>query len=81
MTLIPTGEEHATETGVGRLGHDAENNRVVVRTTFEAVDDYGWRTIWGASETKYLKGEYEQNGDTRLVKVTTTDCADEDEEE
>lgn len=74
MALIPTGQEVETETGVNRLGHDMENIRVVVSGSHEAISDYGWRTIWQAGETKYSRGEYEQNGETRLVRVTTVDC-------
>lgn len=74
MALIPTGDEVETETGLNRLGHDIEGNRVVVSASFEVVNDYGWRTPWQAAESKYARGEYEDNGTTRVVRVTTADC-------
>ena len=56
MALISTGQDVGTETGGNRLGHDKDKNRVVVSDTHEAIDDYGWRTIWQAAGTKYGHG-------------------------
>lgn len=78
MALVWTGQEVETETGENRLGHDMDNNRVVVSGSHEAINDYGWRTIWQAGETKYGRGEYDENGETRLIRVTTADCKAED---
>jgi hypothetical protein len=80
MALIPDGGEVETETGVTRSGKDMEGKRVVVSASHEAVEDYGWRTIWGAGETKYLRGLYEVNGESRVVRVKTADCAEEEAE-
>lgn len=77
MALIPDGREVATETGANRSGKDLDDNPVVISGSHEAIHDYSWRTIWQAGETKYSRGSYEQIGDTRLVRVTTTDCANE----
>lgn len=78
MALIWTGDEVGTLSGANRLGHDMQKNRVVVSGSHEAIEDYGWRTIWQAAETKYARGEYEQKEDTRSVRVTTADCEAED---
>ncbi|OHD03823.1 MAG: hypothetical protein A2095_05500 [Sphingomonadales bacterium GWF1_63_6] len=77
MALIPDGREVGTETGVNRSGKDLDGNPVVVSASHEAIQDYGWPTAWGAGETKYQRGTYEQIGDTRLIRVTTADCANE----
>lgn len=75
MALIPTGQSATTATGENRLAHDADGNRVVVSTSFEVIDDFGWRTPWQAAERMYSRGEFvEQEGGTRLVRVTTADC-------
>jgi hypothetical protein len=55
-----------------------DDNPVVVSGSHEAIQDFGWPTIWGAGETKYSRGVYEQIGDTRLIRVTTADCAEEE---
>lgn len=54
MALIPDGREVTTETGANRLGNDLEGNPVVVSCSHEAIQDYGWRTIWQAGETKNI---------------------------
>ena len=77
MALIPDGREVDTETGANRSGKDLEGNSVVISGSHEAIKDYGWETIWGAGETKYGRGTYEQFGDTRLIRVTTADCVEE----
>lgn len=74
MALIPTGEEVSTLEGANRLGHDMDGNKVVVSGSSEAMNDFGWRTIWQAAETKYGRQEYEQISDTRVIRVTTGDC-------
>ena len=78
MALIPDGREVDTEFGTNRSGKDLKGNPVVVSGSHEAIQDYGWRTIWGGGETKYQRGKYEQIGDTRLVRVTVADCAEEE---
>lgn len=77
MALIWGGREINIETGQNRLGKDMDGNAVVVSGSHEAIQDYGWPTVWGAGETKYLAGTYEQISDTRLVRVTPADCANE----
>jgi hypothetical protein len=74
MALTWDGNEIDTLTGANRRGKDASGKIVVVSGTHEAVDDFGWRTIWQAAETKYANGIFEQNGEIYLVNVTTTDC-------
>lgn len=78
MALVWSGREIDTETGQNRQGKDLDGNPVVVSGSHEAIQDYGWRTVWQAGETKYSAGTYEQIGDTRLIRVTTTDCANEE---
>ncbi|WP_395393079.1 hypothetical protein WBP07_17985 [Novosphingobium sp. BL-8A] len=80
MALEPTGDEINTLVGANRLGTDAAGNRVVVAATSESIDDFGWRTIWQAAESKYDLGDFEDNGTTRVVNVTTADCKAEEAE-
>lgn len=75
MALIPTGDSVRTPTGENRLGHDLDGNRIVVSASEEATEDQGWPTIWQAAETKYDAGEFDDNGTTRVIKVTTAECA------
>lgn len=78
MALRPTGQIASTETGQNQLGHDDEGQRVVVSGSHEALQDYGWPTVWRVAERKYASGDY-RAGDTPLVRVTTDDCAGEDD--
>lgn len=73
MTLIWTGREVGTEAGTNRQAKDMDGNPVVVSATHEVEADFGWSKAWRSAERKYAEGRYEQIGDTRLVRVTTTD--------
>jgi hypothetical protein len=77
MALIPNGREVSTETGANRSGSDLDGQPVVVSGSHEEIEDFGWRTVWQAAETKYSRGLFEQIGDTRVIRVTTADCANE----
>lgn len=75
MALIWDGNEIEALTGFVRRGKDLSGNVVVIEATFEAVSDFGWPTAWGAAETKYAAGLYEDRGENiRGVKVTKADC-------
>lgn len=78
MALIPDGREVATETGANRSGSDLDGQSVVVSSSHEAIEDFGWRTVWQAAETKYSRNLFEEIGDTRVIRVTTADCANEE---
>jgi hypothetical protein len=57
MTLSQDGEPTQTPGGPMVLAKDHEVRRVVVVTTDEAVQDYGWATIWQVASDKYDRGE------------------------
>ena len=74
MSLIPVGDEVLTGDGANRLGHDLNKNYVAVVANHEAVNDFGWLTVWQVAEAKYARDEYEISGAIRLVRISTADC-------
>lgn len=74
MALTWDGNEIGTLTGANRRSKDETGTTVIVSGTHEAIADFGWPIIWLAAETKYAKGDFEENGTVRAVKVATIDC-------
>lgn len=78
MTLIYDGE-HVTNPGTmgvnaKTLNEDGET--VVVETTEEAIEDYGWEKIISVASQKYDNGNLTSEGSPPIVRVTSGDCAD-----
>ena len=76
MSLTPTGREAVTTNGINRFSKDADNYPVVVSSSSEAVQDFGWTKVWQVAELKYARQKYEQLENNRLVRVQTDDCKD-----
>jgi hypothetical protein len=63
-----------TLTGQNVLAMDAQDQRVTVSASSEAIQDYGWAAIWDTASRKYDKGEVDRSGSQPLVRVTAADC-------
>ena len=75
MPLTDAGKESNTPTGKTILTTNEENEKVVIATTIEAIQDYGKSTIVSVASDKYDKQEVVPNTSPVQVLVTTTDCA------
>ncbi|MGH6651081.1 MAG: hypothetical protein ACREB7_08120 [Sphingopyxis sp.] len=75
MPLTDTGVRVPTDTGVNARAKDEEDRAVVVAASQEAIDDYGWGTIFAAASRKYDNRDLESDGEPPRVRVHTSDCA------
>lgn len=75
MSLSPTGRKTETLTGINAQATDDDGAMVIVAATAEAIQDYGWGTIWSAASDKYDEGHVDRTGSVPIVSVTTSDCA------
>ncbi len=69
MPLTDTGDR----VGTNARAKDGLGATVVVSTTDEAVQDYGWGSIFDVASNKYDAGHIEPGSNPPMVRVVTSD--------
>jgi len=70
VSLTRAGEPQPSYNHVGEFAdaESEEGTEILVSASYEAIEDYGWETIWDAASDKHDRyGGYS-------VHVTTDDC-------
>ena len=73
MPLVDTGPTSVTLIGVNTRSLDQHGQVVVISTTQEAIDDFGWGVIMPMASRKYDDGMFD-SGFHPTVRVNAADC-------
>ena len=75
MSLTDTGERMTdSDFNQRALAKGSKGERVIVVASSEAVEDFGWDTVFSAARRKYDAGDVQTVSGVSQVRVVSGDC-------
>lgn len=69
MLLLDTGERHPTDSGQTATARDMDGKPVLIVTSKEAIENFGWEKIFKEASHKYTHGDIEAGHPPRVTVV------------